>query len=313
MKVLITGGAGFIGSHLAKHCLLHDHEVTIIDNLITGNHRNIEPLISKPGCTFLEADIVSFDFNTLDSFDVVFHLASPASPVQYSKYPLQTLRTNAEGTHRVLEFMRRTNSPRFLLASTSEVYGDPKEHPQKEEYWGNVNSFGPRSCYDEAKRYAEAITYTYGTTYGIDVRVARIFNTYGPAMEPDDGRVVSNFITQCISGKDITVFGNGSQTRSLCYVSDMVHGLYELATRDGLGMEVINLGNPNEKTVLEIAKIIKTITGSDSEIVYKPIGKDDPQRRRPDITKARLLLGWEPAVELEAGLVYTVEYFRNLL
>lgn len=313
MKILITGGAGFIGSHLAAYVLARGHSVVILDNLITGSLRNVTPLQKNSNCVFIEADVVSCDFDALGRFDVVFHLASPASPVQYWKHPLETLRTNAEGTQRLLASMVRTGSPRFLLASTSEVYGDPEVHPQKEDYWGNVNPFGPRSCYDEAKRYAESCAYTYGTKYGIDVRVARIFNTYGPNMEKEDGRVVSNFINQCLTGADITVYGDGSQTRSLCYVSDMVRGLYELGIREGLSMEIVNIGNPDEKPIAEIARIIKQMTNSPSRIVFEPIGKDDPRRRRPDITKAKQLLDWQPEVELQKGLADTIEYFKAVL
>jgi UDP-glucuronate decarboxylase len=234
MKILITGGAGFIGSHLSEYLLEQGHEVTIIDNLSTGQKTNIEKLLSNPKFKYIEQDIVKMDFSELPAFDRIYHLASPASPVHYQNQPVETLRTNAEGTYNVLEHMRKTGKGRFILASTSEVYGDPEIHPQKESYWGNVNSFGPRACYDEAKRYAEAMTYTYATKYSVEVRVARIFNTYGPRMDVLDGRVVSNFVTQALKKELITVYGDGSQTRSLCYVSDMVKGLVALADTENI-------------------------------------------------------------------------------
>lgn len=313
MNILVTGGAGFIGSHLSKSLLENGHTVTIIDNFITGNKSNIDQLKDNPNLIVIEADIINYQFKNNDSYDAVFHLASPASPIQYWKHPLETLRTNAEGTHNVLNHLKETGKGRFVLASTSEVYGDPEVHPQIESYWGNVNSFGHRSCYDEGKRYAEAVTYVYGKNYNVDVRVARIFNTYGPMMDKDDGRVVSNFVNQALRNEPITIYGDGSQTRSLCYVSDMVAGLQKLAFTDNITMEVINLGNPNEKTVLEIAELIKEMTGSKSEIVFKPIGEDDPKKRKPDISKAQSLLSWKPQVELHTGLQYTIEYFRTII
>lgn len=313
MKILITGGAGFIGSHLSEYLLQQNHEVTIIDNLITGQKKNIEPFLDNKTLTYIEQDIITVDFSSLPAFDRVYHLASPASPVHYQDHPVETLRTNSEGTYKVLEHIRTTGKGRFVLASTSEVYGDPEVHPQKETYWGNVNSFGPRSCYDEAKRYAEAITYSYLHSFHVDARVARIFNTYGPRMDVEDGRVVSNFVTQAIHKSPITIYGDGTQTRSLCYVSDMVQGLVALAETEGLTGEVINLGNPDERTVREIAEKIKEMTGTSSEIIAKPIGLDDPKKRKPDTTKAQTLLQWKPAVELETGLRYTIEYFQSIL
>jgi nucleoside-diphosphate-sugar epimerase len=313
MKILITGGAGFIGSHLSEYLLEQGHEVTIIDNLITGQKTNIEKLLSNTNFKYIESDIVKMDFSELPAFDRIYHLASPASPVHYQNQPVETLRTNAEGTYNVLEHMRKTGKGRFILASTSEVYGDPEIHPQKESYWGNVNSFGPRACYDEAKRYAEAMTYTYATKYNVEVRVARIFNTYGPRMDVLDGRVVSNFVTQALKKEPITVYGDGSQTRSLCYVSDMVKGLVALADTENINMEVINLGNQDERTVQEIAEKVKDLTKSSSEIVQKPIGADDPKKRKPDTSKAKSLLNWSPTVELDQGLRYTIEYFESVL
>lgn len=313
MKILITGGAGFIGSHLTEYLLGQNHEVTIIDNLITGQKANIEALLTNKQLTYIEEDIITTDFSKLPGFDWIFHMASPASPVHYQNHPIETLRTNSEGTYNVLEHMRKTGKGRFVLASTSEVYGDPEIHPQKESYWGNVNSFGPRACYDEAKRYAEAITYSYATKYNIQVRIARIFNTYGPRMDIEDGRVVSNFVTQALKKEPITIYGDGSQTRSLCFVSDMVKGLVALAETDGIDMEVINIGNTDERTVKEIAEKVKDLTNTSSEIVYKPIGADDPKKRKPDTTKAKTLLNWQPAVELDTGLRYTIEYFDSIL
>jgi nucleoside-diphosphate-sugar epimerase len=313
MKILITGGAGFIGSHLSEYLLEQGHEVTIIDNLITGQKTNIEKLLSNTNFKYIESDIVKMDFSELPAFDRIYHLASPASPVHYQNQPVETLRTNAEGTYNVLEHMRKTGKGRFILASTSEVYGDPEIHPQKESYWGNVNSFGPRACYDEAKRYAEAMTYTYATKYSVEVRVARIFNTYGPRMDVLDGRVVSNFVTQALKKEPITVYGDGSQTRSLCYVSDMVKGLVALADTENINMEVINLGNQDERTVQEIAEKVKDLTKSSSEIIQKPIGADDPKKRKPDTSKAKSLLNWSPTVELDQGLRYTIEYFESVL
>jgi nucleoside-diphosphate-sugar epimerase len=312
MNILVTGGAGFIGSHLTRFLLDGGHSVTVVDNCITGNLRNLSSVQDNPRLRLHQDDIITFDFNTLEPFDYVFHLASPASPVQYKLHPVETLRVNAEGTYRVLDAVRNWQGSRFVIASTSEVYGDPEVHPQTESYWGNVNSFGERSCYDEAKRYAEAMSYTYWKKYGVDVRVARIFNTYGPNMEKEDGRVVSNFVNQCLEGQPITVYGDGSQTRSLCYVSDMVRGLYALATTDGITGEIINLGNPLEKTVLEIGETIKRLSGSSSPIEFRPIGEDDPKRRKPDISKATRLLGWTPEIPMETGLVHTIEYFRSL-
>jgi nucleoside-diphosphate-sugar epimerase len=313
MRVLITGGAGFIGSNLSVFHLKKKDEVFVIDNLITGKRENIKTLLSNKDFHFFENDICSFDFSSLSSFDLVYHLASPASPVQYKKHPIETLITNSCGTHRLLEFFHQSKSGSFVLASTSEVYGDPLVHPQKEDYWGNVNPVGARSCYDEGKRFAEALAVSCVRKYNINIRIARIFNTYGPNMEKDDGRVVSNFIVQALTSKPITVYGTGSQTRSFCYVSDMVCGLYLLATKAKLAGQIVNLGNPNEKTISELATIIKNLTGSKSEIVTKTIEADDPKKRKPDITKAQTLLGWTPKVNLEEGLVKTIKYFKEII
>lgn len=310
MHILITGGAGFIGSHLTKQYIAKGHTVTVVDNLITGSLRNLEG-IPADKLTTLQEDVTTFPFPSVPFVDIAFNLASPASPIQYKKHPVETLRANAEGSYRLLEFARNGGCKRVVLASTSEVYGDPLEHPQKETYWGNVNSAGERSCYDEAKRYSEAITMTYHMKYHIPVRIARIFNTFGPNMEKNDGRVVSNFITQAIAEKDITIYGDGSQTRSFCFVSDLVRGLELLGETEGIDGEIVNLGNPNEKTVLELAHLIKEMTHSPSQIVLHPIGKDDPKKRKPDISKARNLLNWEPQVDLHDGLTKTIEYFRK--
>lgn len=310
-KVLITGGAGFVGSHLTtKHIELGD-EVFVIDNLITGSTDNIAALRSNKKFSYFQKDILDFDFNQLPQMDLIYHLASPASPIQYKKYPVETLRTNGEGTYRVLEFMRKSKSKSYVITSTSETYGDPDVHPQTEDYWGNVNPVGVRSCYDEAKRYAEAMSMTYYRTYNLNIRIARLFNTYGPYMEQNDGRVVSNFIMQAITGKPITIYGEGKQTRSFCYVSDTVAGLHLLATTLNIAGEVVNLGNPNEKTIAELAEFIKELTKSKSEIIHEPIGADDPKKRKPDISKAKRLLGWEPMIPLSDGLHKTIEYFRK--
>jgi nucleoside-diphosphate-sugar epimerase len=262
MKVLITGGAGFIGSHLTqKHINLGD-EVYVIDNLITGQKDNILDFLAHETFHYYEEDIVTFDFRKLPKLDLIYHLASPASPIQYKKYPVETLRVNAEGTYRVLEFMKRTQSDAFVITSTSEVYGDPEVHPQTEEYWGNVNPNGIRSCYDEAKRYSEAMVMTYYRTYGLNVRIARLFNTYGPNMEQNDGRVVSNFIMQSLKQEPITIYGDGMQTRSFCYVSDTAEGLYRLVKTPSIAGQVVNLGNPDERTINDLALLVKDMTHS---------------------------------------------------
>lgn len=312
-KILIAGGAGFIGSHLAKHFLEKENEVWIIDNFLTGNPHNINSLKNNRHFHCVEIDLITCQLNAALSntiFDTVYHLASPASPIQYFTYPLETLRVNSHGTDKLLEYCRRTPRTKFIYASTSEVYGDPLSHPQKENYWGNVNPQGERSCYDEGKRYGEALCAAYTRKYGMDVRIARIFNTYGPHMQREDGRVISNFIVQAIQNKSLTVSGNGEQTRSFCYVSDMVDGLFLLSEKKVKG-ETINLGNPNEKKIIDIARLIKKMTNSDSAIIFAPSRADDPQRRKPDITKAKKLLSWSPSVSLEKGLTETIAYFKK--
>lgn len=310
MNILITGGSGFIGSHLTKSFLDKGSHVYIIDNLITGDKLNVKSLVGK-NLTFYEDDITKFDLSSLPEIDITFHLASPASPIQYKKHPIETLLANGEGAYRLMEWMKEGKTKRFVLASTSEVYGDPLIHPQTEDYWGNVNPVGVRACYDEAKRYAEALTTTYHRKYNLDIRIARIFNTYGPHMERNDGRVVSNFIMQAITNKPITIYGDGKQTRSFCYVSDLVKGLYLLGTIQNIQGEIINLGNPDERSMLELANIIKDLTKTSSEIVYQPIDSDDPKKRRPDITKAKKILDWQPVVPLNDGLEKTIAYFKE--
>jgi dTDP-glucose 4,6-dehydratase len=311
MRILITGGAGFLGSHLCDRFLAEGHEVICMDNLITGNIRNIEHLAGHDRFLFIKHDVTNYIYVS-GPIDVVMHFASPASPIDYLKYPIQTLKVGALGTHKALG-LALAKGARFVLASTSEVYGDPLVHPQTEDYWGNVNPIGPRGVYDEAKRFAEAMTMAYHRAHGVDTRIARIFNTYGPRMRLDDGRVVPNFIGQALRGEPLTVYGDGTQTRSFCYVSDLIEGLVRLTFSDEV--EPVNLGNPEEMTILEFAQKILEITGSRSEIAFvRPTDdrtRDDPQRRCPDITRARTVLGWEPKVSLEEGLRETVAYFRN--
>ena len=312
MKVLITGGAGFIGSHLTKFHFAKNNLVTVMDNFITGTKKNLESEKNNKNLEVIEADIVNFNFSNLPSFDIIYNLASPASPKDFQQLSLEILKTNSLGLINILDFFIKSQSKTLVFSSTSEVYGDPLEHPQKESYFGHVNPVGTRSCYDEGKRFAEALVMAYFRRYKKNVRIARIFNTYGPFMKKNDGRVVSNFINQSLENKPITIYGHGKQTRSFCYVSDMVEGLYLLATTPKLAGEIINIGNQNEKTILEIADIIKKLTQSQSEIVYKTIGQDDPKRRCPDITKAKKLLNWQPKIGLEEGLKKTIEYFKNL-
>lgn len=308
MKVLITGGAGFIGSHLCDLLLAKGHEVICVDNLITGNKNNIAH-IENDNFVFIEHDVTK-PLYLEENLDYIFHLASPASPIDYMQLPIQTLKVGAFGTHNMLGLAMEKNA-RFLLASTSEVYGDPLVSPQSEEYWGNVNPIGPRGVYDEAKRFAEAITMAYHRYHGTQTRIVRIFNTYGPRMRLNDGRVVPNFIGQALNGEDITVYGDGSQTRSFCYVSDEIEGLYRLMMSDH--SDPVNIGNPEEHTILEFAKIIIKMTGTNSKIIFKELPEDDPKKRRPDITKARKILNWEPKVSLGQGLGNTIQYFKGVL
>jgi len=306
LKVLLSGAAGFIGSHLAERLLAEGHSVTGIDNFVTGSEANIAHLAREPRFSLLEQDVALRV--AAGPFDAVLHLASPASPKDYLEHPIETLDAGSAGTRNMLETARRDGA-RFLLASTSECYGDPVVHPQKETYWGNVNPVGPRSCYDESKRFAEALTMAWHRTHGVRTNIARIFNTYGPRMKLDDGRAAPAFVGQALAGRPITVFGDGSQTRSFCYVRDIVEGLYRLMLSDE--RYPVNLGNPQETTVLQFAETIRKLTGSASAIEYRPLPEDDPKRRRPDITKARQLLSWEPKVTLEEGLRETIAYFRS--
>jgi dTDP-glucose 4,6-dehydratase len=308
-RVVVTGGAGFLGSHLADALLARGDEVVVLDNLLTGSMRNIEHLVDRPDFTFVLHD-VSTDIVVPGTVDAILHLASPASPVDYLEHPIQTLKVGSLGTHNALG-LARAKGARFLLASTSEVYGDPAVHPQPETYWGNVNPIGPRGVYDEAKRFAEAMTLAYHREHAIEVRIVRIFNTYGPRMNVDDGRVVSNFLVQALRGEPLTVYGDGSQTRSFCYVDDEVRGLLALLDSDHTGP--VNIGNDGEFTMLELAEQVLAVTGSSSEIVFRPLPVDDPRQRRPDLTLARELLGWEPTVALADGLARTAEHFRTVL
>ena len=305
-RIVVTGGAGFLGSHLCRSLLEQGHEVVAVDNLLTGRVANIEELFGHEGFTFDHHDVSSYLW-VPGPVDAVLHFASPASPIDYLDMPIQTLKVGSLGTHNSLG-LAKAKEAKFLLASTSEVYGDPMVHPQDESYWGNVNPVGPRGVYDEAKRFAEAMTMAYHRFHGLPVRIVRIFNTYGPRMRPDDGRVVSTMLVQAIKGEPITVFGDGSQTRSFCYVDDLVRGILALLESDEVGP--VNLGNPGEFTVSELAELVLELTGADCEVVHEPLPVDDPRQRRPDISLARRTLGWEPTVELRDGLVRTAEWIR---
>jgi dTDP-glucose 4,6-dehydratase len=307
VRTVITGGAGFVGSHLCERFLAEGHEVLCIDNLITGSLANVDALRANGHFTVLEHDI-SKPLEINGPVDNVLHFASPASPVDYLKHPIQTLKVGSLGTHNTLGLAKLKGS-RFLLASTSEVYGDPVVHPQREDYWGNVNPIGIRGCYDEAKRFAEAITMAYHRYHGVNSHIVRIFNTYGPRMRLDDGRVVPNLMAQALRGQPLTVYGDGSQTRSFCYVSDLVDGIHRLLFADF--HEPVNLGNPNEVSILDFAKEIQKLAGSSCEIEFKPLPQDDPKVRRPDIGRAQKLLGWEPKVDRVEGMQRTMEYFRR--
>jgi len=309
LHILISGAAGFIGSHLCDRLLADGHSVVGLDNLITGSTRNIEHLGKEPQFQFIEWDVTR-PVDVPGPFDAVLHLASLASPKDYLAHPIETLESGSSGTRNMLEVALRDGA-RFLLTSTSECYGDPLEHPQSESYWGNVNPVGLRSCYDESKRYAEAITMAYHRVHGLRSNIARIFNTYGPRMQLDDGRVVPSFLQSVLKGEPITVYGDGSQTRSFCYVSDLVEGLCRLMMSDE--RYPVNLGNPQEMTILEFAQHIQKLTGSRSPIIFQDLPADDPKQRRPDISKARRLLGWEPVVPLDDGLRRTYDYFHSIL
>jgi len=306
MRVLVTGAAGFLGSHLTDALLSEGHEVVGVDNLSTGSTQNLAHLDREPRFEYVQRDItVPFD---LGAVDYVFNFASPASPVDYGRLGVETLMVGALGTRHALDVAQRYRA-KFLHASTSECYGDPQVHPQTEDYWGHVNPVGPRSVYDEAKRFAEALTMAYHRYYGVDTRLVRIFNTYGPRLQKNDGRVISNFMMQALQGEDLTVYGEGEQTRSFCYVSDEIEGILRLAKSDE--HLPVNIGNPQEWTVLECARAVLRVTGSSSRIAFRPLPQDDPMQRQPDITRARTLLGWEPKIDLETGLRLSLEYFRS--
>ncbi|OGG52226.1 MAG: NAD-dependent dehydratase [Candidatus Handelsmanbacteria bacterium RIFCSPLOWO2_12_FULL_64_10] len=307
MRILITGGAGFIGSHLCEFMLDQGHEVLCVDNLLTGNPDNVAHLIGREGFTFLNYDVTNY-IHVRGPLDYVLHFASPASPKDYLQFPIRTMKVGSYGTHKALG-LARAKRAKFFLASTSEVYGDPLVHPQREDYWGNVNPIGVRGVYDEAKRFAEAMTMAYHRESGIDTRIVRIFNTYGPRMRRDDGRMIPNFINWALKGQDVQIYGDGTYTRSVCYVSDLVDGIYRLMQADA--HTPVNLGNTQEMTVLDMAKKIISLTESKSRIVFGPPMEDDPKERRPDITRARALLGWEPKISPDEGLRKTIEWFRE--
>lgn len=305
-RALVTGGAGFLGSHLCDRLLAEGHEVLCMDNLLTGNPDNVAHIRNQP-FTFVHYDVTNYIY-VEGPLDYILHFASPASPIDYLEFPIQTLKVGSLGTHKALG-LARAKGARFLLASTSEVYGDPLEHPQRETYWGNVNPIGPRGVYDEAKRFAEAMVMAYHRYHGVDTKIVRIFNTYGPRMRENDGRAVPEFTSQVLDNEPVTVFGDGSQTRSFTYVDDLIEGIYRLLMSDE--NEPVNIGNPHEKTILELAETLIRLTGSTSKIVNKPLPVDDPKVRQPDITRAREILGWEPKVELETGLRRTLDWITE--
>ena len=309
MRVLITGAAGFLGSHLTDRFIAEGHAVVGVDNFITGDPENVAHLAGNAKFELIRHDVSTFTY-VPGKFDGVLHLASLASPVDYLNFPIETLKVGSIGTLNALG-IAKANNARFFLASTSEVYGDPTVHPQVESYWGNVNPIGPRSCYDESKRFAEAVTMAYHREHKLDTRIVRIFNTYGPRMQPHDGRVVTNFVVQALTGEPITLYGDGSQTRSFCYVDDEIDGIYRLFMKGD--SQPTNIGNPVEFTMRQLADLVVELTGSKSEIVTRPLPSDDPKQRQPDITKARTQLGWAPKIQLREGLARTIEYFRPLI
>lgn len=304
---VVTGGAGFLGSHLVDYLLNKGHQVIAIDNLITGRVQNIAHLAGNGNFKFIKQDVTQYIFLS-EKIDYVWHFASPASPIDYAEFPIQTLKVGSLGTHKALGLAMK-NRARFLLTSTSEIYGDPLRHPQSEDYWGNVNSVGPRSCYDEAKRFAEAMTMAYHREHGLETRIVRIFNTYGPRMRLNDGRVVPAFISQALKKEPITLYGEGKQTRSFCYCSDLIEGIYRLMMSDYC--DPVNIGNPNELSIRQFAELILELTGTQLELINKDLPTDDPKQRRPDITKARNLLRWEPKVDLRDGLKKTIDWFSG--
>jgi len=309
MRVLVTGGAGFLGSHLCDELIALGHEVVVADNLYTGSKSNISHLLTNPNFEFLRHDIT---FPLYLEVDAIYNLASPASPVHYQRHPVQTIKTSVIGSVNMLGLAKRLNIP-ILQASTSEVYGDPQISPQTEEYWGNVNPIGIRACYDEGKRAAETLFFDYSRQYNVNIKVIRIFNTYGPRMHPNDGRVVSNFIVQALQGRDITIYGEGLQTRSFCYVSDLIRGMILMMRSKDSIKGPINLGNPNEFTIRQLAEMVINMTKSKSKLVFQELPSDDPRQRKPEISKAKSLLDWSPKVEIEQGLNHTIEYFKKIL
>lgn len=309
MRILVSGAGGFLGSHLCDKLLSNGHEVLAVDNFFTGARTNVAHLLGNPNFELLRHDVT---FPLFVEVDAIYNLASPASPIHYQKDPVQTIKTNILGAVNMLGMAKRLRVPIFQ-ASTSEVYGDPEVHPQTEEYWGNVNPIGPRACYDEGKRAAETLFFDYNRQHGVNIRVARIFNTYGPRMATGDGRVVSNFVVQALRGEDITIYGDGQQTRSFCYVSDLIDGFIRMMDKTESLVGPINLGNPNEFTMLELAEKVIAKTGSKSKLRFEPLPQDDPKQRQPDISKAKAQLGWEPKVQLEDGLDATISYFRSVL
>jgi dTDP-glucose 4,6-dehydratase len=309
MRVVVAGGGGFLGSHLCDQLVARGDRVVCVDNYVTGSRRNVEHLLGHDRFELVEQDVTE-QFDVPGEVDAVMNLASPASPKDYYALPIETLDVGSIGTRNLLE-LARSHAARFFMASTSEVYGDPAVHPQREDYWGNVNPIGPRSMYDESKRFSEALTFAYHRTHGLDIRVVRIFNTYGPRMQPDDGRVVSNFITQALRGESLTIYGDGSQTRSFCFVDDEVRGFLALLDGDVIGP--VNIGNPGEFTMLELAEVVNELTGNTAGIVYEPLPVDDPKQRKPDITLASEALGWTPEIDLRAGLQRTIPHFADVL
>lgn len=314
MKTIVAGGAGFIGSHLCKRLINDGHEVICLDNLIAGEREKVKELFDHPKFQFIKHDIIKplnpSTFKLPAQLDFIYHLASPASPIKYSQYPIETLLVNSQGTYNLLDLSLKSGA-KFLFASTSEIYGDPQEHPQKETYWGKVNPVGTRSCYDEGKRFGEALTMAYLRKHKLDTKIVRIFNTYGPGMNLNDGRVVSNFILQALRGEDLTVQGDGTQTRSFCYISDMVEGLLAMMTSKETGP--INLGNPEEISILDLAKKVIKLTGLKAKIKFTSLPEDDPARRQPDISLAKEKLNWQPQISLADGLQKTIEYFRQMV
>ena len=307
MRLLITGGAGFVGSHLVDHYMRHGDEVMVVDNLITGCEDNIALHRGSKGFTFIKEDIC--ELSDVDAeIDLILHLASPASPIDYLKYPIETMRTASLGTYNLLEIAKNKRA-KFLLASTSEIYGDPEQHPQEEDYWGNVNPIGPRAVYDEGKRFAEALTAAYNREYGVNTFIVRIFNTYGQRMRADDGRVIPTFINQALKNESFTIFGDGKQTRSFCYISDMVDGIARAAQTDYT--KPVNLGNPKEYTILEVADMVKIHCASNSEVEFLPLPENDPKKRKPSISRAKEILNWEPRVDIDTGLKHVIEWFRG--